>query len=172
MSPEELEEALTCINCGKPAWEVRPGKDGCLGTVIFEPGYDATREEPGEPSYTYLICAECEKKKADAQASEIDRLRVFRGRVARILKQPVTDCDDLLILGLDARICQLKRQAARIQELEDTVDKLREIAVENRVYLNRYRVDYEVDDSMMPAMYEHARRELASEHPEAFGTEE
>ena len=48
---------------------------------------------------------------------EIRRLQEFRDRVARILKQPLTDCDDLLILGLDARICQLRRQAAEIERL-------------------------------------------------------
>ena len=48
---------------------------------------------------------------------EIRRLQEFRDRVARILKQPLTDCDDLLILGLDARVCQLRRQAAEIERL-------------------------------------------------------
>ena len=54
--------------------------------------------------------------------AEIERMRDFHDRVARILKQPTTYCDDLLILGLDARLCQLKRQAARIKELEGKID--------------------------------------------------
>jgi hypothetical protein len=54
---------------------------------------------------------------------EIRRLQEFRDRVARILKQPLTDCDDLLILGLDARICQLRRQAAEIERLRAEISE-------------------------------------------------
>lgn len=54
---------------------------------------------------------------------EIRRLQEFRDRVARILKQPLTDCDDLLILGLDARICQLRRQAAEIERLRADLEQ-------------------------------------------------
>lgn len=137
MSLEELEAALTCINCGKPAWEVRPGKGGCLGTVIFEPGYDATREEPGEPDCTYLICAECEERKADSQAAEIERLR---GTVAA--------------------------SAARIQELEGTVAALREIAIGERArYLADFIHEYDTYDDPSEDSAE-ARRHLAKEHPE------
>jgi len=60
---------------------------------------------------TNFACRACD------QAQEIERLQEFRDRVARILKQPLTDCDDLLILGLGARICQLRRQAAEIERL-------------------------------------------------------
>ena len=53
-----------------------------------------------------------------AALDEIERLQNFRDRIARILKQPLSDCDDLLIVGLDSRLCRLNRQAARIAELE------------------------------------------------------
>jgi len=49
---------------------------------------------------------------------EVERLQDFRGRIARVLGQSPSDCDDLLILGLDAAIKISKRQAARIEELE------------------------------------------------------
>lgn len=50
--------------------------------------------------------------------AEVERLQDFRSRIARILGQSEGDCDDLLVLGLDAAIKISKRQAARIEELE------------------------------------------------------
>ena len=66
---------------------------------------------------TNFACQACD------QAQEIERLQEFRDRVARILKQPLTDCDDLLILGLGARICQLRRQAAEIERLRAEISE-------------------------------------------------
>ena len=58
---------------------------------------------------------------AEEMLAEIERLRDFRGRIARMLEQSENNCDDLLILGLDARLGQLRRQATRIKELEDAL---------------------------------------------------
>ena len=58
-----------------------------------------------------------------AALGEIERLRSFRGRIARILGQSPSDCDDLLIVGLDSRIILAKRLTARIKELQDLIDK-------------------------------------------------
>lgn len=54
--------------------------------------------------------------------AEVERLRSFRGRIARILGQSPSDCDDLLIVGLDSRIILAKRLTARIKELEAEVE--------------------------------------------------
>lgn len=56
--------------------------------------------------------------------AEVERLRSFRGRIARILGQSPSDCDDLLIVGLDSRIILAKRLTARIKELEATKERL------------------------------------------------
>jgi hypothetical protein len=59
-----------------------------------------------------------------AALDEIERLQEFRSRIARILMQSPSDCDDLLILGLDSRIILTKRQAKRIAELQSLNDDL------------------------------------------------
>ena len=64
--------------------------------------------------------------------AEVERLRSFRGRIARILGQSPSDCDDLLIVGLDSRIILAKRLTARIKELEARIGREQVATMQNR----------------------------------------
>ena len=83
-------------------------------------GFDLERAR-GLRDFLQDDCAEVGDVWAEMIA-EIERLQKFRDRIARILKQPFTDCDDLLILGLGALLCHLRRQAAEIESLKVEMD--------------------------------------------------
>ena len=70
-----------------------------------------------------FVSDDCIKEHISELIAEVERLRSFRGRIARILGQSPSDCDDLLIVGLDSRIILAKRLTARIKELQDLIDK-------------------------------------------------
>ena len=106
----------------------------------------------------------------DNLRAEVERLRSFRGRIARILGQSPSDCDDLLIVGLDSRIILAKMLTTKIKELE--ADRI-EARAQYLLFMNdnpgciAWNFD-ELDETEQDALREQARYMLELEEPWAY----